>query len=178
MAQRKKIIALSVLKGISIFGILIGLSLVYFTVVVILPTLLEDNFAPENHLALRCGEFIFSGVVLIVGAYLVYTSCLMFRGRTFEAFKTFSVFVALSLFISVVDPLCRLPIEWVNGEEARALVGLASFFVALFLSVFVYLICVKLLKRLVEVAYGSEHISGTQNSKPEDEKLSHGTTTY
>ncbi|HUV63258.1 MAG TPA: hypothetical protein VMW24_05125 [Sedimentisphaerales bacterium] len=153
MAKLKKITAILVLRGVSILGILIGLSLVYFTVVVLLPTLLEDNFVPEDNLALRCGEFILAGVVLVMSAYLVYTSCLMFRGRAFRAIELIAGGLAIYVFVSVVDPLTHFAAKWVSGVQARTVVGLASFFASLLLSVLVYLICTRPLKRLVKVAY-------------------------
>jgi len=172
MAQLKKIIALSVLKGISILGLLFGFSCVLGLFMMVYYISSEDT-----DLAFLCIELITSVTLLAIGAWLTYDCYRMLRGRSFAAIHSIPAVLAFFTFGSVVEPIDRFASQWVNGIQAKTLVGLASFFAALFLSVLVYLICVKLLKRLVEVAYGSEKNSRTQNPEPEHEKLARGTAT-
>jgi hypothetical protein len=157
MAQLKKTIARLILHGICVLGILIGFSLVYLTITVFFPAL-RDN------IAFPFFELLVLGFMLALCVFLIRDSYLMLRGKTFGAIKTVSVLIALMFFSSVVDPIHRFAVKFMSGIQARTVVEFASFSTCLLLSVIVYLICIKLLKRLLKVAYGPEKISEIQNS--------------
>lgn len=152
MAQLKKNIARLVVKGISILGIFFGFIWLGSPIAVISAiTILKDN------LAIYYAFLILSGALSILGAYLIYTSYLMLRGREFGAIKLISAFLAMNSF-GMLQPLVSA-----SGKIAsfiKDIAGLAS----LLFPVLVYLICVKLLRRLLKVAYSPQEISGTQHS--------------
>ena len=158
MGQLKKKIARLVLQGISILGMLFGFSLVYFPIEIVFSV-------PRDDLAPLCASLALLGTVLLVGLLLIYTSYLMFRRRSFGAIELIAIGLSISVFGSVVNPIYHFLATSVSGIGARTIVGLASYFAALSLSVLVYLICTRLLKRLVKVAYHPEEVSETRHSK-------------
>jgi hypothetical protein len=150
---KKKNIARLVLQGISILGIFFGFTWFCCPIAVVL-TIHGDNLDID---ALGYAVLILSGALSILGVYLIYTSYLTLRGRSFEAIQLISVFLALTSF-GLVQPLVSA-----SGKIASFLKDIAGLASLLFL-VLVYLICVKLLKRLVKAANVPKNISGTQHS--------------
>jgi len=151
---KKKNIARLVLQGISILGIFFGFIWLGCPIAFI-SGIQRVNHAIDD--AFYYALLILSGALSILGAYLIYTSYLMLRGREFGAIKLISAFLAMISF-GMVQPLVSA-----SGKIAsfiKDIAGLAS----LLFPVLVYLICVKLLKRLLKVAYGTKEISGTQHS--------------
>ncbi len=158
MARLKRKIAKLALQGISILGMLFGFSLVCFGIGIVFPV-------PRDDLALLCASLGFLGILLVLGLPFIYTSYLMLRARAFGAIELIAAGLGILVFGSVVNPVYHFAAKSVNGIQARTLVGLASCFAALLLSVLVYLICNRLLKRLVKVAYHPEEVSETRHSK-------------
>jgi len=155
---KKKNIARLVLQGISILGILFGLSL-FCCATPIISWIQEER----SNLAIQCGMLIFSGVLLILSIYLIYASYLMFRGRAFGAIYSISVFLAL-IFSGLFDSLIEVfTTTSYSGKMARFIEDILRF-ASLFFFLLVYLICVMLLKKLLKLAYSPQEISGTQHS--------------
>lgn len=160
MAQLKKKIAKLALQGISILGMLFGFSLVYFSIAIVF-------YVPRGDLAHLCASLGLLAILLVLGLPFIYTSYLMFRGKAFGAIELIATVLAIFVFGSVVDPVYLFAAKSVSGIHARTVVGLASCLATLSLSVLVYLICTRLLKRLVKVAYHPEKVSETRHSKEE-----------
>jgi hypothetical protein len=149
MAQQKKNIARLILQGISILGIFFGFTWVCGAIISVFP--IERDNGVIDYIVL-----IFLGALLVLGTYTIYTSYLMFRGRAFGAIYLISVSLALIPFTLVL----RLVEVFAAKSDKEKILSIASL---LFL-VFVYLICVMLLKRLLKAAYGTKEISGAQRS--------------
>jgi len=154
----KKNIARLVLQGISILGILFGLSL-FCCATPIISWIQEER----RNLAIQCGLLIFPGALLILSIYLIYTSYLMLRGRAFGAIYSISVFLAL-FFSFLFDSL--IEVFTTTSDSGKTTISIEDImgFVSLLLFLLVYLICVVLLKKLLKVAYSPQEISGTQDS--------------
>jgi len=134
------------LKGMSIIGILLAFYF-FLCAIFVIASLGRDP------LVVKCSMFVFSGAVLVLGAYLMYSSYLMFRGKGFQAMKPICGSFLFVLF-SVVRPLViSLLTTSVSGEEARSLEDKISL-TLLLLFLLVYSICVKLSKRLLTKAEG------------------------
>jgi hypothetical protein len=154
MAERKRIIAKWAVGGISVLGILFGFYLFSYVFFVIVPI-------PSDDLTLLVILLTVSGILLALGAYMIYTSYLMLRGKAFGAIESISVLAALIYFGSVepfFEPLGKVIAAALGNEKLASsivnIIGLA----ALISMVLVYLICVKFLKKLLEVAYGPKRI--------------------
>ena len=117
-------------------------------------------FIERDDLAILCILLITSGALLVLGPYLMYDSYLMFRGRAFGAIKSISAFLAIFSCGSVVG----FAATSVSGELPACIGDIVVAFAPLLVLVLVYSICVKLLKRLLQVAYSPEEISETQRS--------------
>ncbi len=156
MAQLKKNIARLVLQGISILGILFGFSC-FFVAIFIIFSILRGN------LAIDYVGLIFLGALLVLGTYMIYTSYLMFRGRAFGAIKSISVLFALFLSVLVRQLGEVFTPTSVSGKTARLIEDIAGLASLLSIVVF-YLICIKLLRRLLKAANVPKDISGTQHS--------------
>jgi hypothetical protein len=160
MAQlKKKNIARLGLQGIGILGIFFGFALFCCSIAVIL-TIQRDNLVID---AFDYVWLVLSGSLLLVGANLIYTSYLMFRRRAFGAIKSISAFLAMISF-GLVLPLVKVLTTTTDSEETARFIEDIFYFASLLFLVLVYLICVKLLKRLLKVAYSPKNISGTQHS--------------
>jgi hypothetical protein len=158
MVKEKKNIARLVLQGISILGILFGLSF-FCCASAIIPAIQKER----SNLAIQCGMIIFSGVLLILSIYLIYASYLMFRGRAFGAIYSISVFLAL-IFSRLFDSLIEIfTTTSYSGKMSRFIEDILGFASLLFF-LLVYLICVMLLKKLLKLAYSPQETSGTQHS--------------
>lgn len=159
MAQQKKNIARLVLQGISILGIIFGFCCFFSAIFIIFSILrgkLDIDFVWLIQLA----------VLLVLGAFLLYPSYLMLRGRSFEIIKSISVLLALPCF-GLFWPFVEILTTSGSGKMSRFIeniVVLASGLFFVVVVVLVYSICVKLLRRLVKAAYGTNNISGTQHS--------------
>ncbi len=145
-------IAKLILQGISIAGMFFGFSLVYFGIAIV-PSV------PRDDRVFLCLSLILVGMLLMLAIYLLYTFYLMFRGRAFRAIELLAAGLAVLVFGPVVNSVYHFAVTRVSGIQARTVVGLASYFAALSLSVLVYLLCSRLLKELVEVAYHPEEVS-------------------
>jgi hypothetical protein len=158
--QLKKIIALLVLKGISVLGLLLGLTC-------LLGPIMLACFIPRDDLdpALLCIMLITSVTMLVIGAWLMYDCYRMLRGKSFGVISSIPAVLAYMVFGSVVEPVHRFAITWVSGIRARTRVDLASGLVALVCAVLVYVVCTKLLKRLLEAAYSPEELKNRQSNK-------------
>lgn len=163
MTQHNRTIVRWFLQGICVLGILIGVFFIFSFFIFIFFFVFP---IPRDDLLFLCLEFLASVFMLALGVFLICDSYLMLRGKAFGAIKDFSVLVAL-MFFSLVGPLCEyVESASVGKKKARfieEIIGV-SFLISFWL---VYLICKKLLKRLVELAYGPEKMSGTQNSVTE-----------
>lgn len=160
MAKQKKNIARLVLQGISILGILLGLTFFLFAIAMIF------SLQKENLTELCFSLFIFVGM-LVLGAVLIYPSYKMLRSRSFEAIKSISAFLALTFF-SLPMPYAKDLTTYLNSEmptEIKAFADLAFFLLVAFVSLLVYKISMKLLESLMKAAYGPEKIPETQESK-------------
>jgi hypothetical protein len=157
MTQRKKKIARWVLQGICVLVMFVGFSCVLLLITTALSM-------PRDDLALLCFWVLYSGIMLVVGAWLTRDSYLMFRGRAFGAIRSLPAVLAFSVIGLVVKPLDSFAAPLVSGIQARTLVSLACFLVALLAAVLVYSLGTKLLQRLADAAYGPPDISGTQPS--------------
>ena len=157
MAQPKKNIARLVLQGISILGILLGLGCFCSSIAMIF------SFDRKN----LYGLLMFSGIGLVLAAFLIYPSYKMLRGRSFEVLKSIAALLALTSF-SFIEPFTDFIRTRLVGENAstvkEAMVDFSSFLLFVLVSVLVYKGSVKLLERLKKAAYGPKHISETQNS--------------
>lgn len=154
MAYLKKTIARLVVKGISILSILFGLTCFYiaaFEIILILRGEL-DKF-----------DLLFVIFQLVVGAFLVYPSYLMLRGKSFEVIRSISALLALfsyGLVLQLGDVFTALSVSEKTAKLLEDITGFASL-----LSVVVfYLIYAKLFKMLLKAAYGPEKISEAQHS--------------
>ncbi len=157
MVQPKKKITRWVLQGISILGMLLGLSFVCCSIPMIFSL-------PRDDLALLCFVLLLSGTFLVLGSALLYTSYRMFRGTGFGAIKSLPAVLAFSVFGLVVKPVDSFAAPLVSGTEARTIVSLACGVVALLASVLVYSLGTKLLTRLADAAYSPQDTSATQPS--------------
>ena len=154
---KKKNIARLVLQGISILGILFGLS--FFCCATAIIYWIQEE---RSNLAILY-SLIFSGVLLILSIYLIYASYLMFRGRAFGAIYSISVFLAL-IFSGLFDSLIEVfTTTLYSGKMARFIEDILRFASLLFF-LLVYVICVMLLKKLLKLVYSPLEISGTQHS--------------
>jgi len=159
MAQPKKNIARLALQGISILGILLGFSFFLGAIAMIF------SFQKDNLTELCFSLFILLWM-LVLGAFLMYPSYKMLRGRSFEVIKSISAFLALTSFGFIV-PFTENITNSVTREMSiatKTIVDLASFLLLVLFSVLVYKISMKLLERLRVAAYSPEEISETQNS--------------
>ncbi len=159
MAQQKKNIARLVLQGISIIGILCGFAFFSSAIVMIF-------WFPRDNLTQLCILLIMSVWMVILGAFMLYPSYKMLRGRSFGVIKSISALLALMSF-SLIEPFNEVLTTSVTGEMSivtKSIVNFASFLLFVLFSVLVYKVSVKLLERLKEAAYGHKNISGTQNS--------------
>ncbi len=158
MAQ-KKFIARLVLQGISVLGILLGFYLFLDSIYMIF-SIQRDNLSD------LCSSLIISVGMLVLAAFLIYSSYLMLRGKSFRVIKAFSALLALMSFSLVVqfgDFFINTDIEK-KSLTIESIVVLASILVSAFVFVLIYTISVILLERLKEATYGPEKISETQNS--------------
>ena len=149
MAKLKKNIAGLVLKGISILGILFGLSCVFPIMMIF--------FIQRDDLDLLWLWLLLSGSLMLLGAWLMYDSYLMFRKKSFRAIKSIPAVLALFAFDLPVRLVKSFETASVSGRVTRYIedvIAFASFIVAWILFLLVYLIFTKLLKKLVEAAYG------------------------
>ena len=154
MAEQKKNIARLVLKGISVLGILLGISSFLCGFVMILPPWEDDvGILPR---------LIFSATAFVLGAFLMYPSYKMLRGRSFLVIKSMAALLGL-----IVSGFCYLLTDVSIVETSRIaeeIVGFATFLLAMLVFVLVYKICVKLLGKLRIAAYGLEEISEAHHS--------------
>ena len=160
MIALKKNIARLVLQGIGILGLLFGFSVVYFTIAMLFTIRLDDmRFLP---IWLLC-----CATMLVLGGYLTYASYLILRRRPFAAIESISVVLAFSVFSVAEHSIGSFATTMFDTEQARhaeQIVGFASFFGALLLSVLVYSISKKLLIRLARAAYGPEDTPGVPHA--------------
>ena len=104
--------------------------------------------------------------MLALGIVLIRDSYLMLRGKAFGAAKDFSLIVTLTYF-ALAEPFLFIYENTLNGKRMTGFIE-DIITIAFFVSVWgVYKICVELLKRLVEMAYGPQVLSGTQSSSDE-----------
>jgi hypothetical protein len=165
MAKLKKDTAKLVLQGISVIGILIGFYLFVDNVYTIF-SVQRDNAGVLSSLRL------FEVGMLVLAAFLIYSSYLMLRGKSFKVIKSFSVLPAMMSFSLVArfgDLFTNTDIEE-KSSTIESIVTLASVLVSAFVFVIIYTISVILLERLKEAAYGPEKISETQNSSDKPKK--------
>jgi hypothetical protein len=158
MAQTKKKFARLVLLGISILGVLFGLFCFFFAIDFIF------TFERENISYLFFSLII--GWMLILGAFLLYPSYKMLRGRSFDVLKSIAALLALSAF-SLIEPLIEFINTLINREMSigeQTIVDCGSFLLVLLIVVLVYKISIKLLERLQKAAYGPNQISETKHS--------------
>jgi hypothetical protein len=93
--------------------------------------------------------------MLALGAFLVYPSYKMLRGKSFLVIKSMAALLALTFFGSLMEYAEDLTIYFDDMPiEIKALVDLAPFLLVAIVSVLIYKICKKLIDRLVEAAYG------------------------
>ena len=156
MAQLKKNIARLVIQGISILGILFGFSCFYFAILVIFSILRGD-------IAITYGWLFHLAILLVLGVFLMYPSYLMLRGRSFEVMKSISALLALFSY-GLVLPLAKVLKTTTDNEKTARLIEDIAGIASLLSIVVFYLIYAKLLKRLLELAYGHKDISGHQHS--------------
>jgi hypothetical protein len=160
MAKQKKNIARLVLQGISVLGILFG-CIFFFCGFVMIISIQRGNFANIF------GSLIFSGALLALGAFLVYPSYLMLRGRSFNVLKSIAALVAL-IFSGLVYTLDEVYTNTLDrGKMSRFIediAGFASLIVFVLVFALVYKISIKLLERLKEAAHSPEKIPDTQHS--------------
>jgi hypothetical protein len=158
MVQLKKNTARLIVKGISLYGILLGFGSVCMGIGMTL-SIQTDN------LAFLCGGLVLSAVGLVLGPYLIYTSYRMFRGRAFGAIWLISVLSALLLNGVAVQSVRSFVATSVSGELPRhiELLGALAAPIGLFLCIYVF---IKLSKRLLEVAYGPQETSGGGEGQP------------
>jgi hypothetical protein len=147
MAQKKNIAKL-VLQAISILGILLGVSC-FLCGFAMLSSIQTDD------LILLCITVLGILWMLALGAFLVYPSYKMLRGKSFLVIKSMAALLALTFFGSLMEYVedstkyfDDMPIE------IRAFADLAPFLLVAIISVLIYKICKKLIDRLVEAAYG------------------------
>jgi cytochrome bd-type quinol oxidase subunit 2 len=146
MAQPSKRIARLTLQGISILGMSFGFSCFVGAIDTV-------TWSGSEHLTILCGLLVLSGALLVLGVYLIYSSYLMLRGRAFGAIKPISVFLAFLVLGLGVRSAKSLGAASVSGNLPRyvdvvcVLAAVVGFYVVL-------VVCIKLLTRLSEVAYG------------------------
>jgi hypothetical protein len=157
MTQLKKNTAKRVLQGIAILGMLLGLPLVLCSIPMIFAMLKDD-------LAHLCFGLFFMGFGLVLGSALLYSSYRLFRGTGFGAIKSLPAVLAFSVIGLTGQPLDSFATPLVSGIQARTLVSLACFLIALLAAVLVYSLGTKLLQRLADTAYGPPGIAGMQPS--------------
>ncbi|MBN1805301.1 MAG: hypothetical protein JW837_08630 [Sedimentisphaerales bacterium] len=148
MAQQKKNIARLVLQAISIFGILLGISCFLCGFAMILPPW-KGNMGIFPRL-------IVSAIAFVLGAFLMYPSYLMLRGKSFTAIKSMPALPALTFF-GLLMPYAENLTEYFNSEmpiEIKVFVDLIPFLLIVLVSVLIYKISVKLIDKLVKAAYG------------------------
>lgn len=106
----------------------------------------------------------FVALLLGLGAWLTHDCYLMLRGRGFRAIQLISAFLAL-MFLNWVDAwLGELEPGAVGARgHARHLVGLAT----ILTMAIIYFICMKLLNRLCDAAYGPDRLPGNHPSTDE-----------
>lgn len=157
MVRLKKNIARLILLVIGILGIFFGFTFflgVFFYVFPIPRDIHSESLV-----------WFFLGSILLLSVYLVRDSYLMLRKRAFNAIKSISGLFALMFYISVSSFFGKLDALFVGEKRIMGgMVVCAAILCSLLLSVLVYLICNKLLKRLWEAAYGHKNISGNQHS--------------
>ena len=102
MAQLKKNTARLILQGISLFGVLLGFSLVCVAISTAIGVIAEAEW---DNLALVCAAFALSAVLLALGAYVIYTSYLLFRRRAFGAVVSISVLSAFFVVGGVMQSI-------------------------------------------------------------------------
>lgn len=154
---RKKNIAKLILQGISILGILSGLGC-FCSVIAIILSIQRDTLTIISSL-------IVSIVGFVLGAYLIYNSYLMLRGRAFGLLKSIPALLALMTF-GLIMPFAEDLIGSDSRETSTVIAVMIDFgYLALSVLVFilVYKICIKLLERLRMAAYGPIN-SETQSS--------------
>ena len=159
MVQPKKIVARLALQVISVLGIIWGFMFFYFAINMIFSYPIDNLY----------GWLMFSGGGLVFGAYLLYPSYLMLRGKSFGGLKSIAALLAFFSFILV----CRLDTAFTStlnsgtmasSAKKREIVEFAFYIFSMIAFVLVYKISVKFLERLRIAAYGPLEISGTQNS--------------
>jgi hypothetical protein len=159
MAQPKKKIAKLVLQGISVLGILFGFFCFFFAIDFIF-SIQKDNLFD------LCISLLLSAWMLVLGAFFMYPSYKMLRGRSFLVIKSMAALLALSAF-SLVERLIEFINTLINRELSileQTAVDSSSFLLAVVVFVLVYKICTKLLGKLRIAAYGLEEISEAQHS--------------
>jgi hypothetical protein len=159
MAQSKKNIARLALQVISILGIIWGFMFFYFAINMIFSYPIDNLY----------GWFMFSAGGLVFGAYLLYPSYLMLRGRSFGGLKSIAALLAFFSFILV----CRLDTAFTDTLDSETMASSAKkkeivefvfYIFSMVAFVLVYKISVKFLERLRIEAYSPEEISETQDS--------------
>ena len=160
MAQQKMNIARLVLQAISILGILCGFAFFSSAIVMIF-------WFPRDNLTQLCILLIMSVWMVILGAFMLYPSYKMLRGRSFGVIKSISALLALISFSSVMQ-FADVFITTLESEKETRFIGIivnfASFLFSALVFAIVYKVSVKLLERLRIAAYGPKNISETQNS--------------
>jgi hypothetical protein len=156
MAKVNKNTARLILRGIGALGVFLGFSFIFVAVAIIIPV-------GKDTIAIASIRVISSITLLVLSAYLISRSYLMFRGRAPGGIRSIPGVLAFLVFGLVAGRFGSFAMALVTGVEAKTIVGLVCSFAALLLSALVYLICAKLLKGLAE-AYSSEDISGTRRA--------------
>ena len=152
MAQKKNVARL-VLQAISILGILFGLCC-FLSVFAMISVIQTDD------LILLCITVFGILWMLALGAFFVYPSYKMLRGKSFLVIKSMAALLALTFFSLLMEYVEDLT-TYLNSEisiEIKTLVELAPFLLVAIVSVLIYKICKKLIDRLVEAAYGISNI--------------------
>ena len=155
MAQQKKNIARLILQVISILGILFGIGLFSTSIAMIF------SFDREN----LFGWLMFSGVGLVLAAFLIYPSYKMLRGKSFEVIKSIAALLALTSFNLI--PFAENLTKSDSGEMSRItedIIIFGSLALSWLAFILVYKVSVKLLERLRIAAYAPKIIPETQHS--------------
>ncbi|MCP4609049.1 MAG: hypothetical protein GY845_10100 [Planctomycetes bacterium] len=155
MAQQKKNIARLVIQAISILGILLGFGFFSSSIAMIF------SFDREN----LYGWLMFSGVGLVLAAFLIYPSYKMLRGRSSEVLKSIAALLALTSFSLI--PFAEDLTTSDSGDMSRFtkdIIIFGSLALSWLAFILIYKVTVKLLNKLLEKAYGPKIIPETQIS--------------
>ena len=157
MMQLRKSIARLVLHAISLFGIVLGFAVVCAAIALIAGT-------EWDNIALVCASLGVSAAALALGAYLIYTSFLMFRRRAFGVIRLIPWLLALAIFGAVMQPVRSFAATSSSGRPARHVesLGVLALFIGLYL---LASICSKLLERVLKAAYGPDELIPKDGSR-------------